>query len=141
MRRLTNGYYIVTMRVLGGNDGALLEKTATKTERKRSVQQRCSVRIIYCHNCINFSTIILNKQADLIYSNVKQQNVELEVKHKVCHTEILEFFPPAQLENRKHSTKKLGTRLHCPRPGPFRNNTIGADTKNVPCGYQQFLVD
>ena len=46
MRRLTNGYYIVTMRVLGGNDGALLEKTATKTERKRSVQQRCSVRII-----------------------------------------------------------------------------------------------
>ena len=130
--------YIVTMRVLGGNDGALLEKTATKTERKRSVQQRCSVRIIYCHDCINFSTII---QADLIHSIVKQQNVELEVQHVKCVTQkFLGFFPPAQPENRKHSTKKLGYRLHYPRPGPFRNNTIGADTKNDPCGYQQFLV-
>ena len=37
--------------------------------------------------------------------------------------------------------KKLGTRLHCPRAGPFCNNHIGEDTKNVPCAYQQFLVD
>ena len=129
--------YNVTMRVLGGNERTLHEKTGLQTERN-SVQQRCSVRIIYCHNCSNFSTII---QSDLIYSFVKQQNVKLKVKRKMCHTEILGFFPPAQPENRKHSTKKLGTGLHCPRAGPFRNNPIGADTKNVPCAYQQFLVD
>ena len=95
--------YIVTMRNFGGNDGALHDKTATKTETKRSVQQRCSVRNIYCHNCINFSTII---QADLIYSIVQQQNVELKVKNVKCVTQkFLGFFPPAQPENRKHSTK------------------------------------
>ena len=78
------------MRVLGGNDGALLEKTATKTETKRSVQQRCSVRSIYCHNDINFSTI---NQSDLIYSIVKQQNVELKVKNVKCVTQkFLGFF-------------------------------------------------
>ena len=125
------------MRVLGGNERTLHEKTGLQTERN-SVQQRCSVRIIYCHNCSNFSTII---QSDLIYSFVKQQNVKLKVKRKMCHTEILGFFPPAQPENRKHSTKKLGTGLHCQRAGPVRNNPIGADTKNVPCAYQQFLVD
>ena len=130
------------MRVLGGNERALLEKTGTQTERKHPVPQskRRSVRIIYCQNCFNFSTAI---QADLIYSIVKHQNVKLRVTSKciVCHTEILGFVPPGEPKNREHSTKKLGTKLHCPRVGAFLNNPIGADTKNVPCAYQQFLFD
>ena len=59
--------YLVTMRVLGGNEQVLLEKTATQTDRKHSVQQRkrCSVQITYSHICFNFTTTI---QTDLIYS-------------------------------------------------------------------------
>ena len=59
----------------------------------------------------------------------------------MCHTEILVFFSPGQPKNREVSTKKLGTRLHCPRVGPFPNIPIVADTANVPCANQQFLVD
>ena len=35
--------YLVTMRVLGGIEQALLEKTGTQTERKHSVQQKNDV--------------------------------------------------------------------------------------------------
>ena len=105
--------YLVIMRVFGGNERALLEKTGTQTARKHPERQnkQCSVRFIYCHNCFNFSTAI---QAVLIYSIVKQQNVKLRVtsKCKVCHPEIFGFFPPGQPKNRENSTKKLGTRLH-----------------------------
>ena len=70
--------YLVTTRVLGGTEQALLEKNGTQRERKPSIQQRkrCSVPNIYCHNCFNFST---TTQVDLIYSVVKQQNVTNKV--------------------------------------------------------------
>ena len=104
-----------------------------------TTKKRCSVPSIYCHNCFNFST---TTQVDLIYSIVKQQNVTPKVpeKWKVCHTEILGFFPPERSKNREHLTKKLGTRLHCPHVCPFLNNPIGVDTKIVPCVYQHILV-
>ena len=118
-----------------------LKKVAHK--QKGSIlynKKRCFVRNIYCHNCLNFSTTI---QVELIYSIVKQQNVKFNVTSncKVCHTKILGFFPPGETESREHSTKQLGTRLHCPRVGPILNDPISANVEKEKCAYQQFLVD